>query len=157
MLSRHPQSPMRTRHSNPYSCLSSLSQAGSPTLAATTLDAGYISAWATTTTGRGLTKVAMSGISPARYDRSRAGSVVRKIGGRVVYEDGLEDEDEDRDDQERRPLLALGREVVLRSRGLCTSKPTHNVSTSTRARRSTSCTTHLSKTPAFSSTHSTRP
>ena len=56
----------------------------------------------------------MSGVPPARHTR---GTVVRKTGGRIVYEDGLEDEDEDEYEyiyQETRPPLARGRETVLR-------------------------------------------
>jgi len=41
-------------------------------------------------------EVAMFGMSPARHAPSGAGSVVCKTGGRVVYEDGLDDEDEDK-------------------------------------------------------------
>ena len=59
----------------------------------------------------------MSGVPSARHTRSRAGTVVRKTGGRVVYEEGLDDEDEDEYEyiyQATRPPLARGREVVLR-------------------------------------------
>ena len=112
-----PTSPMHTRRSAPYSYVSSRSRrANSPTLTATTLDTGYISAGTATTTGRGLTKIATSGIPPARRARSRASSVVHKTGGRIVYEGGLEDDEDDYEYiyQETRPPLARGREVVLR-------------------------------------------
>jgi hypothetical protein len=69
-----------------------------------------------TTTGRGVTRIAMSGMPPTRGAGPRAASVVRKTGGRIVYEDMLEDDEEDYEYiyQETRPPLARRREVVLR-------------------------------------------
>lgn len=111
-------SPMRTRDSASYPYISPRSRRdGSPTLTTTALDTGDIPAWVTTTAGRRLTKVARSGMSPARYYRSRAGSVVREMRGCVICEDGLGDEDEDKGEyiyQERSPPLARGREVAHR-------------------------------------------
>ena len=112
-----PTSPTLARRSVPYSYVSSHSRkVGSPTLTATTLDTGYTSAGTTTTTGRAHAKVAMSRLPPARRARSRAGSVVHRTGGRVVYLDGLEGDGEEYEYvyQETRPPLAGGREVVLR-------------------------------------------
>jgi hypothetical protein len=96
-----------TRRSTPYSYVS--------TLTATTLDTGYISSGTVTMTGRGLTKVVGSGLPQVSQARSSPGSVVggaRKGVGRIVYEDGLEYEEECEYIYEggRR-----GREVVLRS------------------------------------------
>jgi len=102
------------RRSAPYSYVSSRSRrAGSPTLTATTLDTGYISSGTTTTTTR--RKLVASGLPPVRRARSRAGSVVRQT--RIVYEDGLEDDDEGEYEyiyEDARQPLARGREVIPR-------------------------------------------
>ena len=112
-----PTSPIPSRRSVPYSYVSSRSRrAGSPTLTTTTLDTGTISAGTMTTTGRGVARIAMSEIPPARRVSTRAGSVVGKSGGRIVYEDALDDDEEDYEYiyQETRPPLVRGREVIVR-------------------------------------------
>ena len=84
---------VHARRAAPYSYVASRSRrGGSPTLTTSTLDTGYTSAETITRTGR---KLVVSGLPPVGRARSRAGSVVRKTGGRIVYEDGLEDDYEE--------------------------------------------------------------
>ena len=63
-----------------------LCRAGSPTLIALMLDTGHTSADTIMTTER---KLVVSGLPLVWRAWSRAGSVVRKTGGLIVYEDGL--------------------------------------------------------------------
>ena len=58
----------------------------------------------------------MPGIPPAKLARSRASSVMRKTAGRIIYEDGMDDDEDEYEYiyQETRPPLARGREVILR-------------------------------------------
>ena len=109
--SRTPDDPdkpiVHARCSAPYSYTACPSRrAGSPTLTAATLDTGHTSADTIMTTER---KLVVSGLPLIGRARSRAGSVARKTGGRITYEDGLgHDKDEEYEyiyDDLRQPLV----------------------------------------------------
>ena len=134
---------------SPYSYIASRScRAGSPTFIALTLDTGHTSTDTIMTAER---KLVVSGLPPVwRAAWSRAGSVVRKTGGLIVYEDGLE---HDKNEEYEYIYEDPGQPLVPRTSaptkqgGSCTSRCTRSTSMSTKARVRRSTGTASSTTP----------